>query len=97
MKNKGVELNAAADLSLEAQGSVYIQGRNGKTSVMGDVSFTDRPVIPAHDGATATTGTCFSMKGTEHVLTHDLILFADAWFFVTVIDTTAFWSTYYNK
>lgn len=97
MKNKGVELNAAADLSLEAQGSVYIQGRNGKTSVMGDVSFTDRPVIPAHDGATATTGTCVSMKGTEHVLTHDWILFADAWFFVTVIDTTAFWSTYYNK
>lgn len=97
MKNKGVELNAAANLSLEAQDSVYIQGRNGKTSIMGEVSFTDRPIIPAHDGATATTGTAVSMKGTTNTLTHDWILFAETYFFVTVIDTTAYWSTYYDK
>lgn len=56
----------------------------------------ERPAFPAHDGASETTGRGVSMVG-EHTLSHDWLLFADTWFFVTIIDTTAFWSTYYNK
>lgn len=61
-----------------------------------DSYFGKRPRLPAHDGASETTGRGVSMVG-EHTLSHDWLLFADVWFFVTIIDTTAFWSTYYNK
>lgn len=98
------EIYGGDTLELGAYEAIRIKPRydSGFIWMMGDtvfkkaVSFDKRPDMPACDGASQTVGTGVSMC-QGHVLTHDWLLFADVWFFVTVIDTTAFWSTYYNK